>query len=124
MLTGLSLPAPTDREGSSVIRTRVAAVAILVAALTVPALAITAGDVLDRMKPDERNGYFDGAIEMAMYLAATQEKNDAKAECILNRFYRGDGSAHREAIATFERYKDKPAAGLLKLLIDRHCGSK
>lgn len=99
-----------------------AVLAVLLAAT--PVFAINAGDVLDKMKDDERNAYFEGAIEMAMYLAAAQDKNPAKSECILNWYFNSKGKTAREIVGVFDQYKDKPAAALLTVLINRHCGSK
>jgi hypothetical protein len=95
---------------------------VVLAAFAVPVYAITAGDVLDRMGADQRSGYLTGAVDMAMYLASAQEKNNAKAECIMNWYYGKNGPGPRDVIATFDRYPDRPAIGLIKLLIDRHCG--
>lgn len=98
---------------------------LLIAALLVlpvPALAITAGDVLDRMSGPERNGYITGAIDNAMYLAAVQEKNNPKSECILGWYYGKDAKGPQQVVAMFDRNRDRPAVALLKILIDRACG--
>jgi hypothetical protein len=97
------------------------AMAILLAA--VPAFAITGGDVIDRMNKDERAAYLEGAIEMAMWTASADEKNNAKAECIEKWYFRNDATM-RTIFATFEKYKDQPAIGLLRALINRACPAK
>lgn len=84
-----------------------------------PAGAITAGDVMDKMTEPEAAEYTAGAIDMAMYLYG-KNGDDAKAKCILNWFYQDNTSA-KEVVAVFNNYKDKPAIGLLHVLIDRHC---
>jgi hypothetical protein len=86
-----------------------------------PAFAITAGDVLDKMSADERSGYFGGAIEMAMHIAATEQKNGAKADCIFEWFYLSDGKAARELMNVFRANKARPASGLIAIVIARHC---
>lgn len=86
-----------------------------------PAFAITAGDVLDRMSLKEQAAYLGGTVEMAMYLSGSQS-NGEHASCILNWFYSKEGTAQDEVLATFGKYRDKPAAGLIKVLIVRHCG--
>lgn len=90
----------------------------------VPAWAITAADVLDRMTEKERDGYITGAVDSAMYLASAQEKNDAKAECILNWFYGKNASGPKQVIDTFRRYRDKPAVALINVLINQTCRAK
>lgn len=90
----------------------------------VPAWAITAGDVLDRMTEQERFQFVNGSVEMAMYLASAQEKNDAKAECILNWFYGKNASGPKQVIDTFRRYRDKPAVALINVLINQTCRAK
>ncbi len=92
--------------------------------VAVPAWAITAGDVLDKMTEKERDGYITGAVDTAMYLASVQEKNNAKSECILNWFYAEKAPGPRQVISTFRQYRDKPAVALIKVLIDRACPAK
>lgn len=92
--------------------------AILIAA---PAFAVTAADVLDKMSADERQGYISGALEMAM-TAASNQGNGKKAECILNWYYKGDGSAAKTLIAALDRYRDKPASAVIGALLDKQCG--
>jgi hypothetical protein len=101
---------------------RIASLVVAVLTVAASAYAVTAGDVMNKMTKDERGGYIGGALEMAMFLASSVEKNNAKSECILNWYYRGNGQAQREILATFDAYKDKPAAPLLNVLINRHCG--
>jgi hypothetical protein len=100
-------------------RILIAATTLLMIAL--PAFAVTAGDVLDRMTDKERGGYLSGAVEMAMYQAGLQG-NAKKSECILNWYYKSDGKGSRDVIATFDKYKDKSAVMLIQALIDRECG--
>ena len=88
-------------------------------ALPSPAGAISAGDVVDKMGENEQYGYVTGAVDMAMFLHS-QIGNGTKAECIFNWFYTEETGVE-EVIAVFYNYKDKPAIGLLHVLMDRHC---
>lgn len=119
--TTMTRPAPATGRTAPKSRRFITGVIMAVLLAATPAFAITAGDVLDRMSADERGGYITGAIDTAIYLAAVQEKNNAKSECILNWYYGDKAKGPREVIATFERYKDKPAVALIKVLIDRAC---
>ena len=96
-------------------------IACLIIVIAHPAFAVTAGDVLDKMTDNERGGYLNGAVEMAMYNAVTQG-NGKKSECILNWYYKSNGKGARDVVATFDKYKDKSAVMLIQALIDRECG--
>jgi hypothetical protein len=111
----------TAQRPASLARRRLPAFTLAILLAATPAFAITAGDFLDRMNSDERTAYLPGAIEMAMYAASADEKSNAKASCIERWYYGGEGQAQRTIIATFERYKDQPAVGLLRVLINRAC---
>jgi hypothetical protein len=87
-----------------------------------PAFALTAGDVLDHMTDRERANYISGAVDMAMFAAAVDQKNGQKSECILNWYYGKDAKGPQEVLATFTRYRDKSAPGLISVLINRACG--
>ena len=95
--------------------------ALLVGFLAVtPALAITAGDVMDKMEPSERHGFIGGAVDMASHLYAV-DGNLEKADCTVNWFFREEDSL-REIHDFFDAHKDGDAVGLLSILINRHCG--
>lgn len=81
--------------------------------------AISAGDVVDKMSEDQQYGYLTGAVDMVIFLHSSNGEGD-RAECIMNWFYRDNTSA-KEVVAVFHNYKDKPAIGLLHVLINRHC---
>lgn len=89
-----------------------------------PAFAVTAGDVLDKMSRDQRFGYITGALDMAMYKAATLEKDNAKAECILNWYYGKDAPGPKQVIVMFEGNRERNAIALLQVLINRACPVK
>lgn len=99
---------------------RIFAGTLLALLIAIPAFAVTAGDVLDKMTDKERGGYLSGAVEMAIVLASNQG-NAKKAECITTWYYSTEG-AQKTVIAAFDRYKDKPAASVLAALINRQCG--
>lgn len=87
-----------------------------------PAFALTAGEVIDRMTPDQRAAYFVGAIEMATYLAQTQEKNPAKAKCIADWYIHDPAKkGTEEVVAVFRANKQRDAIALLNIVIARHC---
>lgn len=116
---------PSNAVSTRTVRARLVG-GLMTAALlvAVPAWAITAADVLDRMSDDQRFGYITGAVDTAMYLAAVQEKNNAKSECILNWYYGKNATGPKQVIDTFRQYRDKPAIALIKVLIDRACPAR
>lgn len=85
-----------------------------------PALAITAGDVMDRMEPRERHGFIGGAVDMASHLYAVAG-NRAKADCTTQWLF-DDKNSLRDIHDFFNAHKDRDAVGLLSILIDRRCG--
>ena len=85
-----------------------------------PAAAVTAGDVIDKMKPNEIATFLSGAVDMASYLFA-KGGDMKKADCAVN-WYAGNAEADREIDAFFVAHKDLDAVGILAVLIDRHCG--
>jgi hypothetical protein len=82
--------------------------------------AITAGDVMDKMESRERHGFIGGAVDMASHLYAVGG-NREKADCAVNWFFQ-DKSSLSEIHGFFNAHKDKDAAGLLSVLINRRCG--
>jgi hypothetical protein len=86
-----------------------------------PALAITAGDVLNKMEPLKQSGFLGGAVDMASHFFAV-EGNSAKAKCAVDWFFRDEKSVS-EIFVFFEAQKDKDAVALLHVLINRKCGN-
>lgn len=85
-----------------------------------PAFALSGGDIIGKLSPKEQAAFVTGAVEMAMLA------DPDRAECILNWYFAKDaqGNAPRgpqEVIASFERYADKPATGIIRALINRAC---
>lgn len=95
--------------------------AALCMALSSPARAITAGDVMNEMSSEQRTGFFTGAIDMASHLFAVGG-NREKAECAVNWFFGREGSLG-SVHSFFEEHQDKDAVGLLHVLINRECGN-
>jgi hypothetical protein len=84
------------------------------------AVAIDAGDVMGKMKPDERGGFIGGAVDMAAHLYAVAG-NRKKADCAVKWFF-DDENALREVYKFFDEHKNKDAVGLIAIMIDRKCG--
>jgi len=93
---------------------------LIMALIATPVYAMTAGDVLDKMTEKERAGYLAGAVEMAMYLAATAGQAQ-KSECISGWYFGRDARGQAQIVAAFTRYKDKPAVALMNALISKAC---
>lgn len=103
-------------------RAAIVAAAVLAAGIGIPSqvVALTAGDVLDKMNADQRTGFNSGAVDMASHLFAADGKF-VKAKCALDWFFRTDGSV-KEVHTFFEAHRDKDAVALLHVLINRKCG--
>lgn len=106
---------------------RFVAATMLAVCLAKPAFALTAGDVVDKMDSKQQHAYLWGAMEMTLYLVATQEKNNARAQCIANWYFEGgkaSADAAAEILDVFHANKAKPAMALLQVVINRHCRAK
>ncbi len=81
--------------------------------------AITALDVMEKMSKEERFNYITGMFDMMsyQYILSGDEK---RGKCIIAKGYR-DKSMFVRIYATFLRYPDKPAAGLVILLMNKAC---
>jgi hypothetical protein len=102
-------------------RARLVLPAVLAGFLTIPlpAAALTAGDVVDKMTADERAAFVIGAVTMAQRFYELAG-NERKVACIRD-WYRSEGRV-RQVHGVFSNYKDRDAASLLHVLINRHCG--
>lgn len=85
-----------------------------------PARAVTAGDVVDKMDPHQRNAFISGAVDMASQLY-WRAGNTEKGNCAIKWYFETDGSVG-EVMGLLENYKDKEAVSLIEVLISRHCG--
>lgn len=95
-------------------------VALLLLLASQPALAITAGEVIEKMEPEQRSGFIAGAVDMASHLYAVNGDRE-KADCAVNWLF-GNEESNREIHAFFEAHQERDAVGLLSVLINRHCG--
>lgn len=86
---------------------------------TVPAHAITAGDVLDRMTAKERQGYISGAAEMLAYTLSEAGQRE-KSACVVKFYFEGE-QGREHLIAVFANHRDLPAAGMVQTLANRYC---
>lgn len=102
------------------VTTRATLLASLALFSAVPAWSITAGDVLDRMSPDERGGYLSGTVEMAAFLSSIQDKKE-RAECIV-RWYFKERKGTEQIMLALARFKDKQAMPVIHAVIKRACG--
>jgi len=93
--------------------TALAASAILLMPFTASAMS---AEELNNLSSEAQTAFFAGAIGMAMLSGTPQ-----RAQCIADWYFKS-GTAPGEIAQVFEMYKNKPAAGLLKVLIDRKCG--
>ena len=86
-----------------------------------PALAfMSAGDYTDKMTREQRFGYMNGVLDMAIYQAA-QQKNKAKGQCIQDWYYR-DETTSGKVFEFLSSSKDLPAPALINISINRECG--
>lgn len=104
-------------------RVLVIAIALTATVLNSPALAITAGEVLQRMTDRERFGYITGAVDLAIHLEQVSAKGPtARSNCIQNWYYGKDAPGPRQVVSMFSTNQERTAVGLIKILIDRACG--
>jgi len=95
---------------------------VMVAVVSPRLTAITGGEVL-KMTEKEQFGYITGAIDTMLYLEqAGAGGSTPRSRCILDWFYGKNSRAAGQIVATFNSYQDRPAVGLVKLLVDRACG--
>jgi hypothetical protein len=99
-----------------------AAVLLVALAFVSPAGAVTAADVLGRMTDKERSGYITGTVDTILYLEQTAGRGTTpRSACIRQWFYGAEARGPRQIIAILEGYPERPAVGLIKILIDRAC---
>lgn len=98
------------------------ALTILAAA---PASALTAGEVLERMSSRQQNGYITGIVDALLHLEQVPTRGPTpRSGCILRWYYGKEAPGPRQVIFFFDANRDKSAPGLIKILIDRACGTK
>lgn len=91
---------------------------VTTAAILLPfsAAAMSADEYITKLDGGAQAAFMGGAIGMAMF-----DGSPERAKCI-GDWYFESGKAPDEIAEVFTAYKAKPAAGLLKVLIDRKCG--
>lgn len=92
----------------------------IILALVIPAqaFAVSAGDFLDSMTADERNGFMNGALDMLAYDYSEAGQQD-RAACVIQWYFEGNGP--REVAAAFDSHRDLPAVAIIKTLASRSC---
>lgn len=85
------------------------------------ALAIDASDVMQKMTEKERFGYLTGLVDMLSYQYVLAGNAD-RARCISDAFYKKPEDMSRTVVETFAKHPDKPAEGLIVVLMNRACG--
>lgn len=88
--------------------------------LSQPAAAMSGEDITGKLTADARAAYIVGTVEMAMWQSTG---NDTRIKCIDAWFFGDNKTASDEIADLMLTYPDKPAAGLLKVWIDRKCGA-
>jgi hypothetical protein len=87
------------------------------------ASGVTGNDVLAKMTEKEQFGYITGTIDTMIYLEQVQSGGPStRSGCIHDWYYGKDAPGPRQVVAMFKVNGDKPAVGLIKILIDRACG--
>lgn len=92
----------------------------LIPAISSPAAAITARELMNGMKPDERNGYLAGMVDMLSYqavLAGTKQR----ARCINDAFYRNDTMLKR-VLDAMHAFPDREPVAILVVVMNKQCG--
>lgn len=94
---------------------------ILLFAPAVSAEFITAADYKTRLSEDQRFGFDNGAIDMAVYMAA-KAKNAPLAQCITQWWYDRNGKAQDQFVRTVASHPELPAVSIIASLIKKNCG--
>jgi hypothetical protein len=88
-----------------------------------PARAITARDVTEKMSKEDRYNYLTGLIDMRAFQAA-QSGDNAFSKCVNDAYYRDkEGSAWAAVLESLQKFPDRQAATIVFLLTQKMCGS-
>jgi hypothetical protein len=93
--------------------------ALLVAASSSSAFAITAGEVMDKMSKEERFSYLSGLVDMHSYHSILAGKKD-HAKCIIDKFY-DDKDVTLRVYAALMKFPDKAPESILVLIMRQEC---
>jgi hypothetical protein len=83
------------------------------------AKAMLSADFLDRFNDQERAAYAGGIVDSMAYGFAAA-KQESKAVCVNNWFYRGQGP--QQLASVLQAHRDLPVPGVLQVLVKRLCG--
>lgn len=88
------------------------------------AVAQSAGDVLNKMEPDQSASYINGVVEGLAFARWVKDKPDKTGmQCIYDWYYRSDTETNFKTVMSWlERHPDKPVGGLMYVLIKKECG--
>lgn len=89
------------------------------AALCRPAVALTAGDVVNKMTPEQSTGWMFGAAEMAVRLFLRM--GDTQRSACIQDWISAPGAAG-EMDAAMRANVDQPAAAVVEAVMLRKCG--
>ena len=85
--------------------------------------AFTGEELMKVFSSKDRVNYVTGLIHMASYQAIL-DKDETRANCIIDWFHTPDLAAMTQIEQVFERYDDKHAEPLILVLINRECGKR
>ncbi len=102
----------------------IAAILFVSAGMPISAQAVTAEDYANKLEGREQTAYLLGALEMALGLYKTKLKQPEKSTCIKKFFANHNDEANKEltALTTNPKNAQYPAAAMIALVIQRHCG--
>ena len=87
------------------------------------AKAQNAGDIMNKMSSDERNGYIAGVVEGLAYSRWLRDRpNSDGMKCVYDWFYDSKDKEKLEMYDWFERHPDKHVGPLMFVLIKKECG--
>lgn len=85
---------------------------------------MTAGVVLDKMKPDERFAYIAGIVEgFAFYASQNESDETERVKCIYDWYYADTTATVTQISQTFEHFRDKYPAAIIAALVKKKCGA-
>lgn len=95
---------------------------LMLGAIVPPAGAVTAQQYLE-LERREQIAYLLGAVQMALSIHRSQDQM-TKVECIKDYFWNNTITANSEVNAVMHDPKvaDLPAAGGIRIVLNRHCG--
>ncbi|MVA97968.1 hypothetical protein GN330_12005 [Nitratireductor sp. CAU 1489] len=89
---------------------------------------MTAGVVMEKMKPKELYSYVYGIVEGMAYArfrkdtVAAGAKTETGMTCIYNWFFSGNGKSYADITAAFRKYPEHGPPVIVAALIKKKCG--